>query len=724
MHMKQIPLFKVGMNPDAHLRVQEVLTPNENGVIYCGEGPLVKQFENEFFNLVKSKTKPLMMNSCTSAITLALTLCDVEPGSEVISVAQTCFSYNTRISLADGTNTTIGKIVNQKINCEVLTRNILTQEIEIKKVTDWIKVPAKNVTWYKLSLKNSKKWSKNKHYTQNGVWITGDHKVLTNRGYCRVDQLTVDHKISTSYDQLNNLQSEAFNGMMLGDGSITGESRNSFRFTTTHTDNHKEYIWLTQSSFMLPSNILINMARKRTKTSSTYLSKASPFWKQQRNRWYNSNGKKIVPDDLILSDMTLATWFMDDGNYSLNDVTRRVIFCTDNFESNDFWKLFYKLVDIGFKPHAVKCGPGRSGYRISLGENNNDVDKLFKKISKYILPCFRYKIPNGYDEFDKNSWNLGQTIPFYDDYELIQSSLPKTHKPSYAYCLEVEDNHNFVIGNMVVSNCLATNHPILAHFATPVWADINPHTGLIDVEDVKNKITDKTKAIIAVDWSGQYCDYNALKSYGIPVIQDAAHCLFIDPNNCGDYICWSTQAIKFLTTADGGFLSVPEEKYTEARLRRWFSLDREASADFRCAQNAQYVGFKFQATDIDAAIGLSNIPVAVENQKKHQLNAKYYDENIRNPLIIKPKYTSENQWWLYTLLIPDRRDEFCRYLSDHNIASSQVHSRNDHHDVFKDYMIDLPGTDYFSKNQLSIPVGWWLTEEDRQYIVETINAWN
>lgn len=273
--------------------------------------------------------------------------------------------------------------------------------------------------------------------------------------------------------------------------------------------------------------------------------------------------------------------------------------------------------------------------------------------------------------------------------------------------------------------CLATNHPILAHFAKPIWADINPKTGLINPEDVKKKITKKTKAIIAVDWSGAYCDYNTLKSLGVPVIQDAAHCLKIDQENCGDYICWSTQAIKFLTTADGGFLSVPEDKYTEARLRRWFSLDREASADFRCAQNAQYVGFKYQATDIDAAIGLSNIELAIKNQKKHLKHAEFYDLKINNSKIIKPSIENNSQFWLYTILVPNKRDEFCKYLADNEIASSQVHSRNDRHDVFKDYEQDyMPGTDYFTKNQLSIPVGWWLKKNDLNKIVKVINEWN
>ena len=319
-------------------------------------------------------------------------------------------------------------------------------------------------------------------------------------------------------------------------------------------------------------------------------------------------------------------------------------------------------------------------------------------------------------EFENKFWELNAT----QSKPLMMNSCTSAISLALSLC-------DLKPGDEVITTpqtCLATNHPILAHFAKPVWADINATNGLISVEDVKKKITKKTKAIIAVDWSGKYCDYKTLKSFGLPVIQDAAHCLFVDTQNCGDYICWSTQAIKFLTTADGGFLSVPKEKYEEARLRRWFSLDREASADFRCAQNAKYVGFKYQATDIDAAIGISNLKLAIKNQKKQMKNAEYFNKHIQSKKIFKPRFDKNSQWWLYTILIPDKRDEFTKYLADNNIASSQVHSRNDKHEVFKDFELDLPGTDYFSANQLSIPVGWWLTEDERKHIVKVINNWN
>src|SRR5262249_23243562 len=86
-------------------------------------------------------------------------------------------------------------------------------------------------------------------------------------------------------------------------------------------------------------------------------------------------------------------------------------------------------------------------------------------------------------------------------------------------------------GEVITSpvTCVATNMPILAEGAQPVWTDIDPATGNIDPEDVRRKVTWETRAIVAVHWGGQPCDLDALNEigakYGIPVIEDAAHAL-------------------------------------------------------------------------------------------------------------------------------------------------------------------------------------------------------
>lgn len=284
-------------------------------------------------------------------------------------------------------------------------------------------------------------------------------------------------------------------------------------------------------------------------------------------------------------------------------------------------------------------------------------------------------------------------------------------------------------GDEVISTpetCSASNTAVLQHYAKVVWADVDPLTGLIDPEDVKKKITAKTKAIIGVDWGGRHCDYNKLKSYGLPVIQDAAHCLYVDSNNHGTYVCWSFGAIKFLCTVDGGALMVPETQYEEARLLRWFGLDREGSASFRCAQDIKIPGSKFQQNDVSATIGLANIPNAKTAVAASRENAREYYLSITNPKLQLIPFDNKSNYWIYTLLTKDPldRDRLIGYLAERGIESSQVHARNDKHTVFKESKTYLPNTALFDSSQLAIPNGFWITEKDRMYIVDTLNNFN
>jgi perosamine synthetase len=291
-------------------------------------------------------------------------------------------------------------------------------------------------------------------------------------------------------------------------------------------------------------------------------------------------------------------------------------------------------------------------------------------------------------------------------------------------------------GDEVISTpmtCTATNNSILLKGAIPVWADVDPYTGLIDPKDVVGKITRKTRAIVAVDWGGKLCDYDSLCSYGIPVVQDAAHALLATRSgrHFGDYTCWSFQAIKHLTTGDGGAIRVPAHQYDRAKLLRWYGLDRTKGESFRCSQDIVEAGYKYHMNDIAASIGLANLPSVRGVVETHRSNAKYYDEALMGLTFVRrPEYDEGSSWWLYTLLIGESkldRDHFISMLDARGIASSQVHRRNDEYTAFREVCndeISLPGVDYFSSRQVSIPVGWWLTHQDREKIVQVVKEWS
>lgn len=277
--------------------------------------------------------------------------------------------------------------------------------------------------------------------------------------------------------------------------------------------------------------------------------------------------------------------------------------------------------------------------------------------------------------------------------------------------------------------CTATNGAIALRGANIIWADIDLMTGLIDPTDVARKITKKTVAIVAVDWGGQPADYDTLRSFGIPVIEDAAHAFGATYKGVpialsgGNYVMWSFQAIKHLTTGDGGALLPPVNEIERGRLLRWFGLDRRAGESFRCAQTIQELGYKYQMNDIAAAIGLENLKYMDFVVNAHKSNAKefsYAFNDLAN--IWTPEYNDDSSWWLYTIVLPtaESRDRFTLHMMDKGIAVSPVHDRNDKHPPLAFGSPYLPGLNYFSKRQIAIPVGWWLSEEDRARIIDAV----
>ena len=274
--------------------------------------------------------------------------------------------------------------------------------------------------------------------------------------------------------------------------------------------------------------------------------------------------------------------------------------------------------------------------------------------------------------------------------------------------------------------CFASNVHIIHRKAKIRWADIDPKTGLMDPESAKKLITEKTKAIVAVNWAGKFADYGALKLLGIPVIEDAAHTwdVFNDKDvERGDYICYSFQAIKFLTTADGGILVCPLEKEGDARILRWYGLDRTKNESFRCTQNITQVGFKYHMNDVNASIGLANIPVAEQSVAASRANSCEYIIRVNNPLLTLPEWDDTCSYWLFSMHVrAGLKEHFTKYLADNGIASSPVHFRNDRYDTTIHFAEGpLPGVNSFTETQLCIPNGWWLTNDDINHIVKVLN---
>lgn len=287
--------------------------------------------------------------------------------------------------------------------------------------------------------------------------------------------------------------------------------------------------------------------------------------------------------------------------------------------------------------------------------------------------------------------------------------------------------------------CTASNWPILANNLKIKWVDIDPTTLNMDLNDLERKISPKTKAIILVHWGGYPSDLDrvkeiqekSLRMYGFKpaVIEDGAHSFGSTYKgkylgNHGNMVMYSLQAIKHITSVDGGILTLPhKELYNRGKLIRWYGIDREGNRkDFRCESNINEWGFKFHMNDVCATVGMENLKHAEEIIHKHQLNAKYYDDNLKNTpgvTLLSRHNDRESAFWIYSMLVEDR-DNFMKWMKECNITVSQVHERNDKHTCVREFISPLPTLDKTIGKVISIPVGWWITEEEKEYITECI----
>lgn len=287
-------------------------------------------------------------------------------------------------------------------------------------------------------------------------------------------------------------------------------------------------------------------------------------------------------------------------------------------------------------------------------------------------------------------------------------------------------------GDEVISTVLTaepTNVAIKLVGGKVVWADVQKNTGLLDPISVRSKITDKTKAILLVHYAGMVCDmdeFNKIsEEFGIPIIEDAAHAMGAKYNGnmigCNSaYTIFSLQAIKHMTTVDGGFLTVKnEDNYNRGRLLRWFGLDKKMP---RLQNDIKFPGYKYHMNNVNATIGLVQMKFLQDIIGKYISNGKFFDsalENISGVQLLDYNPNTDPSYWLYTMKVDDR-DNFIKMMADNNITASELHLRNDRHSLFRESETELPVFDDFYKKMVHIPCGWWIDEETRSTIAEVI----
>ncbi|NLJ89041.1 MAG: UDP-4-amino-4,6-dideoxy-N-acetyl-beta-L-altrosamine transaminase [Epulopiscium sp.] len=291
----------------------------------------------------------------------------------------------------------------------------------------------------------------------------------------------------------------------------------------------------------------------------------------------------------------------------------------------------------------------------------------------------------------------------------------------------------------------ATSNAVLYCGGKPVFADICPDTYNINPEDIKRKITDKTKAIIPVHYTGQPCDMDEIikiaEEYNLFVIEDGAHALGASYKGrkigtIGDMTTFSFHPVKPITTGEGGAVTTNNEDfYEKLMLFRSHGITRDKNKllndDAAWYYEQHVLGYNYRMTDIQAALGysqLDKLDFFIEKRRKY---AKMYDDAFRGfegVVIPKQLDNSLSGWHIYVIQIdtdkirPDKRVIFDE-LRIRNIGVNVHYIPVYYHPYYQKlgYKKGLcPQAERLYDRMLTLPLFPKMTKEDIMYVIRSV----
>jgi len=283
--------------------------------------------------------------------------------------------------------------------------------------------------------------------------------------------------------------------------------------------------------------------------------------------------------------------------------------------------------------------------------------------------------------------------------------------------------------------CTASNIPVIHCGAKVVFADIQRESMNIDPKSIEQKITPRTKAIICVHWAGYPCDMDEIhkiaRKHKLVVIEDAAQAVGAKYKDkyigaISPYTCYSFQAIKPITSVDGGALCIlKEEDYRRVKLLRWYGLDREFQGDiYEKYGLLKEAGYKYHMNDVSAAILSSQLDEFRKiNSRREQIARRYFRafKNLADITLLERKPDRKSSNWTFTMFV-ERRDDFQKKLEENGIESHLVHIRNDICPIFGGKRQDLPVMNEVEDKYVSIPLHNHLTDEDVEKIINVVKS--
>lgn len=278
---------------------------------------------------------------------------------------------------------------------------------------------------------------------------------------------------------------------------------------------------------------------------------------------------------------------------------------------------------------------------------------------------------------------------------------------------------------------------------TPVFADVDPKTYNIDPEDIQRKITDRTKAIIAVHLAGQPCDMDAIHSiareHGLIVIEDGAHALGSvykgkKVGSMSDMTTFSFHPVKPITTGEGGMIVTDNEDfYKKMILFRSHGITRDDSMMTRNDGPWFYqqfnLGYNYRITDIQCALGCSQMKKLDRFlARRKEIVARYNEAFADCDNIITPYQLSDTEsgWHLYIVQVKkcDRRQVF-ENMREKGIGVNVHYIPVYMHPYYQEHgyeNVHCANAEEIYSHIISLPLYPGLTSEQQDYVIDTLKS--
>jgi dTDP-4-amino-4,6-dideoxygalactose transaminase len=311
------------------------------------------------------------------------------------------------------------------------------------------------------------------------------------------------------------------------------------------------------------------------------------------------------------------------------------------------------------------------------------------------------------------------------------------------FAIGIKPGEEVVVPTMTFA---ATANAVIHVGGIPVFADCEKNTMNIDPEDIERKITPKTRVIIPVHFAGRSCNMEAImyiaKRHHLKVIEDCAHAIETEyhgkkSGTFGEIGCFSFYVTKNIITGEGGMAITDSEEYAnQIKILALHGMSKDAWKRFNDSgykhYQVVYAGYKYNMMDLQAAIGIHQLPRVDKYWKRRQeiwnrYNQAFKDLPVFTPAPVEPD--TRHAYHLYTLLLDINRlkitrDEFLEEMTKRNIGVGVHYIALHLHPYYaKTYGYkrkEFPSAEWISDRTVSIPLSAKLTDEDVEDVIETV----